>query len=101
MREPVMPLLYVTYDLLAAIYYVIANTSAFAGDQRGVPYPPSLKLRRTSPKPAAEAGTCHGFPPDIRSRTAPSHNTLARLRLRLAGTVEVVIIDRLEEPTLD
>jgi hypothetical protein len=34
-------------------------------------YPPSLMLRRTSPKPAAEADTSHGFAPDLQSRTAP------------------------------
>ncbi len=39
-------------------------------------YPPSLKLRRTSPKPAAEAGTPYGFAPDIRSRAAVAREGL-------------------------
>src|SRR5215216_6006355 len=51
---------------------------------------------RLDPRPSASPPinwlcqhTCHGFPPDIRSRTAPSQNILARLRLRLASSQSV------------
>jgi hypothetical protein len=45
-------------------------------------YPPSLKLRRTSPKPAAEAGTPHGFAADLTvpHRRPMTHAVLGLLR---------------------